>query len=74
MLHSPQRISELEERVTILKAERDEFERQRNEVQDAMTVALDGWYRCATCEIASGDEIEAETVQIDEMRRKYAKA
>lgn len=65
------KIRDLEEKNTILKAERDDFKRQRDEVLGDMTTALDGWLHCAICEIDSGDEIEAEKTKIDELRRKY---
>lgn len=59
----------LEEKVTVLKAERDEHSRNVDVLSVALIQALDGWRRCATCEIESGDEIEAEIRQIDELTK-----
>lgn len=65
-------VAELREQLTIAKAERDEFERQRDEVMDAMSTALDGWLSNAERIVQQVDTFEAEKAQIDEMRRKYA--
>jgi FtsZ-binding cell division protein ZapB len=64
-------VRDLKEKNTILKGERDEFERQRDEVMDAMTAALNGWQSALD---SIGDVDQARYDEINEMRRKYVKA
>lgn len=65
------RMDELREQITVLKAERDEMKRQRDEVLQDLTVMLAGWFRCATCEIETSEGIEEELEQIEAMRKKH---
>lgn len=69
-----QQVRELEEKNTILKAERDEFERQRNEVLGDLAGALDEWQAAHNAWLASpenGRVIDTTTDQIIELRKKH---
>lgn len=64
-----QKIRDLEEKVTVLKAERDEHKRNVDVLSVALIQALDGWRRCATCVVEDSDAIEHEVRQIDVLEK-----